>query len=119
MSTVDRFYARLGIGLLVCAFLVPIVISAFSRDIYAVIFFGLALAFATLFAAISWTQRSSRFVVAVISLIGCMVASAIIVLTYAMPWEIRKAEASYQAIALQHEAARQQAIAERKRSNDG
>jgi hypothetical protein len=54
----DRFYARLAIGLFVSAFLVTVMISAFSSDGYAIIFFGLAITFATLFAVVKHVGSS-------------------------------------------------------------
>jgi hypothetical protein len=109
-----KLYARLAVALLATSFLVPIVIAAFSNDFYAIIFFGVAMAIAVLFGGVSWTQRSSKYVVSVAVLTGCMIASTFFLLTYPMPWQLNEAKASFQAIAAEHEAARVKAITERE-----
>jgi hypothetical protein len=63
---------------------------------------------------LSWTQRSSKFVVAIAGFNGFVTIATSIILTQPMPWQVKSAEASYQAIAAQDEATRLQAIAERE-----
>ena len=122
MMTDNKFYARFAIALLASAFLVPILITALARDTYAVAFFCIAILIAVLFAAVSWTERSSKLVISVAGVTACVSVLTIILLTQPTPWkrrELREAEAKLHAMNAKLEAAREQAIAERPAAIDG
>ena len=119
MPKKHKFYARFAVGLLATAFLGPIVIAAFADDFHAVLFFGFAMAIAVLFALISWRHRTSKYVVSAAGLTGCIIAANAFLLTYPMPWQLNDAEASFKAIAAEHEAAFERALTQRKYEHSG